>query len=80
MPQITITYEKPKTLQALTDFAKYFDFTIEKLIENKSSTVSKKKLNIVPGNKNIDISELSKLFTEKNIAAKQLRTELWQRK
>ena len=79
MPQITISYESQKTLEALQNISKYFDFVIEKpkTIGKKKSIM--KKDNILIGNSTIDVSELTKIFSTKNIVASQLRSELWKR-
>lgn len=76
MPEVTITYKKPETLKVLKGLAKYFDFKVSnKSKENKSFDDI-----LIPGDKNADISALHSVFTGKNIDAKKLRSELWQRK
>ena len=79
MPQITITYNNPKTLQALIDFAKYFDFKIEKPDKKNQLPKIKDELIMIPGDNSIDPSDLTKIFTGRNIDAKNLRQSLWQR-
>lgn len=84
MKEVTIQYDNPKTLQILKDIAKYFDFSISTTKHNEKM-VKSKKLGYVngvaytPGDTSIDISELSELFTGKNINARELRTIAWQR-
>lgn len=76
MPQITITYKSEKSLKALKDFSKYFDFVIEKSSKNQIASANR---NIILGDKSIDISELSEIFTGKKLNANQLRKDLWHR-
>jgi hypothetical protein len=81
MPEITIKYKKEKTLQALMDFSKYFDFVI-----TTPKKASKKKIldangvKIIAGDSSIDTSGLNEIFTNSNLDAKQLRNKAWQRK
>lgn len=76
MPEVVIKYKKPETLKILKLLAKYLDFEIvPKNEDNKINGVS-----FIPGDKTIDIQELSKIFTGKNLDAKQLRKDAWTRK
>ncbi len=86
MPEVIITYKNAKTLEALKDFAKYFDFSIS---TPKKKSPSKKEgdriyfVNGVPikkGDDSIDMTGLKQVFTGKNIDAKELRKKAWQRK
>jgi len=79
MPELIIKYSSPKTLQALIDLAKYFDFEIA-----KPSTITKKRIFIngvalVTGDETVDISQMSEIFTGKAIDASNLRKLAWQR-
>ncbi len=78
MPQVIISYQNQKTLKALKDFSKYLDFVIEKPKEKMK--VKTKAENIISGNPKIDISDLTAIFSNKNLDAAKLRIELWQRK
>ena len=80
MPQITITYHNPKTLQALRDFAKYFDFVIEKPDKKRQRPEANNEPIMILADSSVDTSGLSKIFTGKNIDPKHLRETLWQRK
>jgi hypothetical protein len=73
MPELVIKYKNKKTLNALTDFAKYFEFSIIKPKEKITG------LTIISGDNTIDTSELETVFTGKNLNAKQLRENVWQR-
>ena len=75
MPQITISYKKPETLKILKSLAKYLDFQV-------SADKDKSRLDdiLIPGDPSIDISELREIFSGKNIDAKQLRKQAWERK
>lgn len=77
MPEVTIKYKKPETLKILKGLAKYFDFKISSSTEKKKSSIGDI---LIPGNKTLDISELEKVFTGKDLDAKKLRDDLWQRK
>jgi hypothetical protein len=80
MPELVIKYKNKKTLDALKDLAKYFEFSII------SSTKSEHKkpnningLTIIPADSSIDTSELKNLFSNRNIDSKKLRSDSWQR-
>ena len=88
MPEITIKYTSPKTLEALKALSKYFDFAISRPKSNISGNKKNEPsgniftingVTIVRGDSSIDISEMSDVFTGKNIDAKQLRNSAWQR-
>ena len=74
-PEATIEYKKPETLKMLKGLAKYFDFKITSNVEAKKSLDDI----LIPGNKKLDISQIDKVFTGKNLDAKKLRSESWQR-
>jgi len=78
MQQVIIKYKNLKTLMLLKDLAKYFDFVIS--IPQKKTTKTINGVTIIPGDNSIDTSELTKIFTEKNIDTKKLRQEAWQRR
>ena len=78
MPEVLIKYKSSKTLQALKDFAKYFDFTIS-ATETKKVSKSINGVTIIPGDKSVDVSGLKKIFSSGNISAKELRNNAWQR-
>lgn len=93
MPEVTIKYQKPETLKILKGLAEYFDFEIDsssskkKMLEDSAVPVEQKfdkeysinGVTIIPGDPSIDISELRKVFTDKNLDAKKLRKEAWRR-
>ncbi len=76
MPEVTIKYKKPETLKILKGLAKYFDF---KISSSKKEVRSINGVTIIPADKNADPSDLSELFTTKNIDASKLRKQAWQR-
>ena len=82
MPEIIVKYKNKRTLEALRDFAKYFDYVI-------SSPDSKRKkakpnivngVTIIPADNSINVSELTAIFTGKDVSSSQLRNDAWQRK
>jgi hypothetical protein len=77
MPEATVKYKKPETLKILKELAKYFDF---KISTKKSEPFSINGVTIIPADKNVDTSDLTKLFTGKDIDAAKLRKEAWKRK
>ena len=92
MPEVIITYKNAKTLEALKDFSKYFDYSIsapKKKAVPKKSIASDEKNNdyfmvygvtIMKRDKSINTDGLEKVFTGKHIDAKELRRKAWQRK
>ncbi len=80
MPEIIIKYKNPKTLQALKDFAKYFDYVISSIKPGKEEESFIKGVTVIPGDSSIDTSDLENIFSNKNINAKTLRSEAWQRR
>ena len=79
MPEITIKYSSGRTLKALRDFAKYFDFVISSPVKLKSKEEKINGVSIILADSSIDSSDLSKIFTGKNKNAKELRNQSWQR-
>lgn len=76
MPEVIIKYKKPETLKILKGLAKYFDF---KVSTSKSKSDAVNGVTIIPADKDIDLSDLTNLFTGKDIDAAKLRKEAWQR-
>ena len=79
MPEVIIKYKKPETLKILKGLAKYFDFKVS----STKQKITPYKLNgvtIIPASENFDPTDMTELFTEKNIDAATLRKEAWQRK
>lgn len=82
MPEIIVKYKSKRTLAALRDFAKYFDYVISSP-DPESKKEKQSNLNgvtIIPADNSVDTSDLSNIFTGKNINPQQLRSEAWQRK
>lgn len=77
MPEVVIKYKKPETLRIIKSLAKYLDFVVA---DNKGKRNVKESVTIIPGDKDINIDELSQIFTANNAEALQLRKEAWQRK
>lgn len=79
MPELTIKYKNKRTLQALMDFSKYFDFSIV-LPKNKLPNESIiKGVTIIPADSSIDTTEMESVFSKRKLDPKQLRKESWQR-
>jgi len=79
MPEIVIKYKNRKTLQALMDLAKYFDFIISSSPKIEKDKTIINGVTIIPADNSVDVTSLSKVFSGKNIETKKLR-DTWQRK
>ena len=80
MPELLIKYKNKKTLEALMDFSKYFDFSV--ILPSNQKKEKTNKINgvtIVPGDSSVDTTDLGKIFSGKNLNAKQMRQLAWQR-
>lgn len=82
MPEIIVKYKNKRTLEALQDFAKYFDYEISlpDSLEKKEKQIHLKGVTIIPADSSIDTSELTEIFTGKNINPLELRNEAWPRR
>jgi hypothetical protein len=79
MPELIIKYKNKKTLEALLDFAKYFDFSIIMPFKSKEKIINLNGVSIIPADSTVDTSELEAIFSSKNLDAKELRQKAWQR-
>ncbi len=82
MPEIIVKYKSKRTLEALRDFAKYFDYVISSPDSEvkKDEQINLNGVTIIPADNSVDTSELSEIFTGKNINPSELRHEAWQRR
>jgi hypothetical protein len=69
MPEIIIQYKNSKTLQLLNDLSKYFDFTIRRYDQNQEPEQIINGVTLIPPDESIDISNLTKIFSSRNIDA-----------
>lgn len=74
MPEVTIKYKSAKSLEALRDFSKYFDFEIS------VPKVGEKESVIIPGRgvTKDTIKELTEIISAADMDAKKLRKK-WKR-
>jgi glutamine amidotransferase PdxT len=79
MPEVIIKYKNRRTLEALKDFSKYFDFEIA-AVKSKTDITEINGVAIIPGDSSINIDGMKKIFTGKNISANELRRSAWNRK
>lgn len=79
MPEITIKYKKPETLKILKELAKYLDFKITP-DDIKEQSVLINGVTMLSAKCGIDPSDLTELFSSKNVDAVELRKRAWQRK
>lgn len=81
MPEIIVRYKDKRTLEALRDFAKYFDYEISSPdSDKKEKQMDLNGVTIIPADSSVDITELTEILTGKNINAAELRNEAWQRR
>ena len=80
MPEIVIKYKNVKTLELLKDLSKYFDFILSTPKSGNKKESSINGVTMISANPNIDTTDLTDIFSGKNIDAKSLRIKAWQRK
>jgi hypothetical protein len=78
MPELIIKYNDSRTLQVLTDLAKYFDYEIAPSKSVKSNSLGQ-DIVLIAGDSSINPDELTTIFTGKNLDAQSLRKETWKR-
>jgi hypothetical protein len=79
MPDIIIRYKNKKTLEALLDFAKYFDFSVVLPSKSRSKLIKVNGVSVIPADSSVETTELETIFTGKNLDSKELRRKSWQR-
>ena len=82
MPEIIVKYKNKRTLEALRDLAKYFDYEISSPdpTQKTNERITLNGVTIIPADASVDTSDLAEIFTGKNINSSQIRSEAWQRK
>jgi uncharacterized protein (DUF39 family) len=68
-----------KTLKVLKTLSAYLNFTFSPAPIKKNKEFFINGVRAIPGDSSIDISEMQKIFTGRNIDAKKLRQKAWQR-
>ena len=79
MPELIIKYKSKKTLDALINFSKYFNFSIIFPSKSPKKITNINGVSIIPSDSSIDTSELESIFSNKNLNADELRQKAWQR-
>ena len=80
MPELVIKYKNKKTLEALKDIAKYFEFSVVVPAKpNKTKITGINGVTILPADSSVDTSDLEAIFSGKNIDSRKLRNNSWQR-
>ena len=79
MPDLIIRYKNKKTLEALLDFAKYFDFSVVLPSKRRSKLIKVNGVSVIPADSSVETTELETIFTGKNLDSKELRRKSWQR-
>ncbi|MEO8820143.1 MAG: hypothetical protein ABI374_04820 [Ginsengibacter sp.] len=82
MPEIIIKYKNKRTLEALYDFAKYFEFEISLpvLSNKKENQINLNDITIIPADPSVDTKDMNDIFTGRNIDPSKLRINAWKRK
>lgn len=79
MPEIIIKYENSRTLEVLNDLAKSFNFVISFPKSERKKEILINGVTIIPADDSINMSDMTEIFSGKDISAESLRTEAWQR-
>lgn len=82
MKEVIIKYKDSKILEILKDLTKYFNFSISFPTKGKKDKDGYEYINgipVIPGNSSIDVKGLTSIFTGKNLDARKIRIEGWQR-
>ncbi|TZF86159.1 hypothetical protein FW774_03675 (plasmid) [Pedobacter sp. BS3] len=81
MKEAIIKYRNPKTLKALYDLSKYLGFSVssQNPVGKKQGSNTVNGVPVIPGDKTIDIAELTAIFTGKELNASDLRKTEWRR-
>lgn len=80
MPELVIKYKNKKTLEALKDIAKYFEFSVVVPAKPKKTKITGiNGVTIIPADSSVDTSDLEAIFSGKNIDSRKLRDNSWQR-
>jgi len=77
MPEIIVKYKNAKALNALRDFAKYFDFVLEKPKSKKTVNNSSKAALPVTFAGNPDVTALAGIWKGRDISLNELREKAW---
>ncbi|MBK6483936.1 MAG: hypothetical protein IPG01_12590 [Chitinophagaceae bacterium] len=80
MPEVVVKYKTSKTLRALKDLAKYFDYVISSPAKDQDIGLIINGVPVIAADSTIDTSELEILFSEKRVDANAIRKQSWQRR
>lgn len=80
MPEVVVKYKTSKTLRALKDLAKYFDYVISSPAKDQDIELIINGVPVIAADSTIDTSELEILFSEKRVDANAIRKQSWQRR
>ena len=78
MPEVVIKYKNAKARMALNDFAKYFDFAIQKT-KSKKEVGNINKVDSLPivFADNPDVTALAGIWKDRDISLSELREKAW---
>ncbi|HET7179494.1 MAG TPA: hypothetical protein VFI14_07215 [Chryseosolibacter sp.] len=82
MKEIIVKYTDSKTLALLKTLARFFNFSVSSPTKEKGNGKTYEYINgvpIIPGDGSISVTELTEIFTGKNLNARKLRIQEWQR-
>lgn len=83
MHEVVIKYKNRKTLKALTALSEYLGFSIADPEKKEKKEKEVYHINGIPvesGDPNIDMQDLTAIFSGEHVDAKTLRESAWQRK
>jgi len=78
MPEIIVKYKTAKSLSALKDLAKYFDFVLEKPKSKRAANNAAKPSSLpITFAENPDVTALAGIWKGKDISLNELREKAW---
>ena len=80
MPEITIRYKNKRTLEALLDFARYFDFSVIMPSKKEEKTIKMNGVTLLAADSSVDPAGLEDIFTARKLDAGEIRRNAWQRR
>ena len=80
MPEITIRYKNKRTLEALLDIARYFDFSVIMPSRKEGKTMTMNGVTLLAADSSVDTTGMENIFTARKLDAGEIRLNAWQRR
>lgn len=81
MKEVIIKYRNNKTLATLKDLGKYLGFSVSDVSYSKTNNQTLiNGVTLIEGDERVNLSELERIFTDKDLDAGELRKSGWQRR